>query len=168
MIDFDDQAYTWNANGQLLDDGHRGYAYDHTGRLVAVDDSGVDYAFAYDGFGNRYQESVDGETNTFSLDLLAENPVVLDDEAESYMYGLGRSGGQGTGDWSYGLPDTLGAESQVVNLVEKYNSPAGSIPLETRYLQNLQMVMHLRHSASPASRQSPACSSCGRATMAWL
>jgi len=115
LIEVDGQHYTWSDNGQLLEDGQHTYAYDHAGRLVALNDSGMEYGFAYDGLGNRYQESVGGETTTFSLDLLAENPVVLGDGTQSYFYGLGRIGGQGAGGWTYDLADALGTARQIVD-----------------------------------------------------
>jgi len=116
LVDVDGQAYSWDANGQLLDDGRRSYAYDHAGRLVSVRDSDVLYDFTYDGLGDRYQESMDGKTTTFSLGLLAQNPVVLSDGSQSQLYGLGRIGGQGEGGWTYGLPDAPGTTRQQVDV----------------------------------------------------
>jgi hypothetical protein len=55
--------YTWDDNGNLLNDGARSYAYDSANRLVNVDDL-VNYS--YNGLGDRLSQDVVGAglTNT--------------------------------------------------------------------------------------------------------
>ncbi|MBI3159847.1 MAG: hypothetical protein HYZ26_09645 [Chloroflexi bacterium] len=65
------QSYSWDANGNLLSDGTSTYTYDHANRLVAVGQGGVNYAYAYNGLGDRLRQTVDGVTTTYTLDLAA-------------------------------------------------------------------------------------------------
>ena len=40
-------SYTWNANGNLLDDGVKTYVFDHANRLVSVTDLQSTVTFGY-------------------------------------------------------------------------------------------------------------------------
>ncbi len=50
-------TYTWDANGNLLDDGAKSYEYDLSNRLVSVDDGQAEVTFGYNGLGDRVQQS---------------------------------------------------------------------------------------------------------------
>jgi uncharacterized protein RhaS with RHS repeats len=43
--------YTWDANGNLLNDGQNTYAYDASNRLTAVTEQGVSETYGYNGQG---------------------------------------------------------------------------------------------------------------------
>ncbi|MHC1783580.1 MAG: hypothetical protein AB9891_12645 [Anaerolineaceae bacterium] len=38
LIEVDEQDYTWDANGNLLDDGAKQYSYDAANRLIDLSD----------------------------------------------------------------------------------------------------------------------------------
>lgn len=100
--------HCWDANGNLLSDGVSTYAYDHANRLISLTQGGSTYAFAYNGLGDRLQQAVDAVTTSYTPDLNAGLTQVLADSTNSYLYGMGRIGEQGT-DWAYHLPDALGS-----------------------------------------------------------
>jgi len=111
----DGVAYNWDPAGNLLSDGERTFAYDHADCLTSVSDSSSTYAFSYDGLGNRYQQSIDSVTTTYSLDIAADLTQVFGDGTNSYLYGLGRIGEAGAGGWLYPLSDALGSTRQLTN-----------------------------------------------------
>jgi hypothetical protein len=72
-------GYTWDNNGNLLNDGLRSYTYDHANRLVQVASGTLTTQFAYDGYlpnhikranellsiGNRVRIVADGQATDF-------------------------------------------------------------------------------------------------------
>jgi RHS repeat-associated protein len=103
-------AFSWDDNGNLLSDGVSTYTYDHANRLVGVDQGDTSYTFAYDGLGNRVDQSVsDGAFYTYTLDLAAGLTQVLDDGTTTYLYGRARVGEQQPEGWQYHLGDALGS-----------------------------------------------------------
>jgi RHS repeat-associated protein len=106
--------YTWDENGNLLSDGANTNTYDHATRLVGVT-NGIDtYAFAYNGLGDRLQQTVNAVITNYTVDLNNGLTQVLSDGTNAYLYGQGRIGQQGT-DWAYHLPDALGSVRQLAN-----------------------------------------------------
>jgi RHS repeat-associated protein len=99
----------------LLSDSERTFTYDHTDRLVSVSEPGSAFSFEYDGLGNRYLQTLDAVTTTYSLDLAAGLTEVLSDGTDTYLYGLGRIGGDGSGGWAYHLGDALGSLRQLTD-----------------------------------------------------
>jgi YD repeat-containing protein len=57
LTSVDGIAYTWDANGNLLSDGARSYTYDHANRLVGVNGVGLAVSYAYNGLGDRLQQT---------------------------------------------------------------------------------------------------------------
>jgi YD repeat-containing protein len=57
-------AYQWDANGNLLSEGAATYAYDHADRMVEVQQAASTYAFAYNGLGDRLQQTVQCDDST--------------------------------------------------------------------------------------------------------
>ncbi|MCL4561765.1 MAG: hypothetical protein M1281_14300, partial [Chloroflexi bacterium] len=108
-------SYTWDANGNLLDAGLNTYTYDHANRLTGASGQGSVYNFAYDGLGNRYQQTANGVTTTYALDLAAGLPQVLGDGTNTYLYGLGRIAQQNASGNEYFLTDALGSVRQRVD-----------------------------------------------------
>ena len=106
---------TWDGNGNLLADGVNTYIYDTANRLTAVNGTGSSFTFAYDGLGNRYQSTVNGQTTTYALDLAGGLSQVLSDSANTYLYGLDRLAQQSASGTGYFLPDGLGSVRQVAN-----------------------------------------------------
>jgi YD repeat-containing protein len=63
--------HIWGNNGNLLSDGASTYAYDSANRLTSVVQGANTYAFAYNGLNDRLQQTVNGNTTTYTLDLNA-------------------------------------------------------------------------------------------------
>jgi hypothetical protein len=68
----------------------------------------VTSTFAYRGDGLRDSRTVGMNTTTFTWDINAGLPVVLDDGSQ-YLYGAGLSAMKQSGDWFYYLADGLGS-----------------------------------------------------------
>jgi RHS repeat-associated protein len=113
ITDINGVSYSWDNNGNLLSDGDRTFTYDHADRLTSVFDGSSTYAFAYDGLGHRYQQTIDSTTTTYALDIAANLTQVLSDGSNDYLYGLGRIGGSNAGEWQYTLADALGNVRQL-------------------------------------------------------
>jgi hypothetical protein len=86
----DSQPYTWDDNGNLLGDGSNSYTYDHANRLIGLSGSGMIASYAYNGLGDRLQQSVDSVTTDYTLDLAGGLTQVLSDGDRTYVYGNGR------------------------------------------------------------------------------
>jgi len=124
--------YTWDANGNLLSDGVNTYTYDAANRLTAVNGHSAAASYAYNGLGDRLQETVDGQTTTFTMDLNAGLSQVLSDGTNTYLYGLDLVAQQnGADDIDYLLIDGLDSVRQIVRgdsygFVDLY-FPAGNL-----------------------------------------
>ena len=99
--------YTYDNNGNLLNDGVNTYVYDSANRLTAI--SGQQSAsYTYNGLGDRLSQTVDSQTTNYTLDLNAGLTQVLDDGTNTYTYGLGRIS-QISNSTEYFLSDALGS-----------------------------------------------------------
>lgn len=111
--------YSWDANGNLLSDGENTFSYDHANRLMSWTDGTDVYAFAYNGLGDRLQQTVNGVTANYTLDLNTGLTQVLADGTNSYLYGVGRIGQSSQplllDEWAYHLPDALGSVRQLTD-----------------------------------------------------
>lgn len=108
-------SFSWDDNGNLLNDGVYAYSYDFANRLTAVNGQGSSFSFGYDGLGNRYQQIANGQTQTYTLDLAGDLSQVIFDGSFSYYYGLGRISQQKNGVSDYFLTDALGSVRQLAN-----------------------------------------------------
>jgi len=107
--------YTWDNNGNLINDGTNTYAYDSANRLTSVTQDTNTYTFAYSGIGDRLSQTADGVVTTYTLDLNARLTQVLVDGTNTYLYGVSRIGEQQPGGFAYHLPDALGSVRQLAN-----------------------------------------------------
>jgi YD repeat-containing protein len=112
LVEVDSVAYTWDNNGNLLGDGVNTYTYDGANRLISVNGQTT---YAYDGLGNRLQQTTDNITTSYTLDLNAPYTQVLSDGTNSYLYGLERINQQNGTDTEYFLGDALGSVRQLTN-----------------------------------------------------
>jgi RHS repeat-associated protein len=119
-------AYTWDENGNLLSDGVNTYTYDHANRLVSVAGPSSSVSYAYNGLGDRLQQTVDGVTTNYSLDLNNWRTQVLADGTNTYLYGAGRIAQFEASGAAYFLGDALGSVRQVT-------SESGEITLNQSY-----------------------------------
>jgi RHS repeat-associated protein len=109
------QEYTWDNNGNLLDDGMYSYVYDRANRLVEVRGEGVSATYAYNGLGERMQQTVNVQSTDFIVDQAGGLTQVLADGADSYLYGLRRIAEQDAEGWQYYVGDALGSVRQLVD-----------------------------------------------------
>jgi RHS repeat-associated protein len=112
--------YTWDNNGNLLNDGSASYLYDRANRLISTTLGGTTSLFNYNGDGARLKQTVAGAVTTYTQDLAAPLPVVLQAKTGSvttqYLYTLStRPLAQNGGAWEYLLPDALGSVRQIVD-----------------------------------------------------
>jgi RHS repeat-associated protein len=73
----------------------------------------ISATFAYNGLGDRLQQTVGGVTTHYTLDFNNSITQVLADGASRYLYGLGRIAQQAPNGWQYFLPDALGSARQL-------------------------------------------------------
>ena len=73
------------------------------------------YTFAYDGLGDRLQQTVNSETTNYTLDLNAGLTQVLDDGTNTYLYGVDRIAQVGGENTDYFLGDALGSVRQLAD-----------------------------------------------------
>ncbi len=107
-------AYTWDNNGNLLNDGTNTYTYNYANRLVSLTDGVNTYAYVYNGLGDRVQQTENGVVTTYQLDLAAGLTQVLSDGTNTYLYGINRIGEEGL-TWDYYLGDALGSVRQLTD-----------------------------------------------------
>jgi RHS repeat-associated protein len=121
-------TYTWDNNGNLINDGSALYRYDRANRLISTTLNSATSLFNYNGDGVRLKQIVAGVVTTYTQDLVAPLPVVLQDEIQEpdvatvvarYLYGMGTRPlaqmGAYTDAWEYLLPDALGSVRQIVD-----------------------------------------------------
>ncbi len=137
------QTYTWDNNGNLLNDGVNTYVYDQANRLVSItsNQSSV-ISFAYNGLGDRLRQTVDGVTTNYALDLNSGLTQVLADGTNSYLYGVGRVA-QYDNAMQYFGADGLGSVRQIYNAAGQLTSMTFGNGLQTTYgydAQNLRLM----------------------------
>ncbi len=84
-------SYTWDDNGNLLFNGINQYTYDSANRSISVTGPSGTVSYAYDGLGDRLQETVNGVTTTFTMDLASSLTQVLDDGTNTYVSSINTS-----------------------------------------------------------------------------
>ncbi|MCO5203129.1 MAG: RHS repeat-associated core domain-containing protein [Chloroflexi bacterium] len=107
-------AYDWDDNGNLVERGSDTFAWDYEDRMVEATVNSVTSTYAYRGDGLRDSRAVGMTTTTFTWDINAGLPVVLDD-GNQYVYGAGLSAMKQSGDWFYYLADGLGSTMAIVD-----------------------------------------------------
>ena len=107
--------YTYDANGNLLSDGVNSYVYDSANRLTSQTGPAGTITYAYNGLGDRLQESVNGVTTTFTVDLAAGLTQTLDDGTNAYLYGNSRIAQVNNSGSQYFLGDALGSIRQLTD-----------------------------------------------------
>ena len=124
-------TYTWDSNGNLLNDGVNTYTYDAANRLTTLTDGTTTSNNTYNGQGDRLSQTVDGVTTNYTLDLNAGLTQVLTDGTYIYLYGLttltgaGRLG-QKADTTEFFLGDALGSVRQLADA-------SGAITLNKSY-----------------------------------
>jgi RHS repeat-associated protein len=131
--------YTWDDNGDLTARGSDSFSWDYEDRMVSATVNSVTTTFAYRGDGLRNSRTVGGNTTTFTWDIAAGLPVVLDD-GNQYVYGAGLVSQKQGGNWYYYLADGLGSTMAVVNasgtVQDSYTYDVYGTPTKTGSLGN--------------------------------
>ena len=72
LINVGGQAYSWDNNGNLLNDGVFTYTYDSANRPITIKQgTTLTYTYNYNGLGDRFKQVVNGVPTTYTLDLNA-------------------------------------------------------------------------------------------------
>jgi YD repeat-containing protein len=106
-------TYTWENNGNLLNDGTNIYTYDSANRLIAVSNQQSAISYSYNGLNDRLRETVNGSTTTFTMDLNSGLTQALSDGTKAYIYGNGRIAQAAGTSTEYFLGDALGSVRQM-------------------------------------------------------
>jgi len=106
--------FSYDANGNLTDDGVLTYSYDRANRVSSVNNGTYNTHFAYDGNGDRYQQTVGGTISNYLLDTQPGLAVVLQEttgaDTLNYIHSpMGVHAVEETNDWHYMLDDGLGS-----------------------------------------------------------
>jgi RHS repeat-associated protein len=113
------QAYTWDDNGNLVNDGAKTYTYNQANQLTNISGTGLTWSASYNGEGARLKQIANGAPTTYTLDLAAPLVQVLVAEDSSgdtrYLYGVTRIGEQQSAGWLYHLTDALGSVRQLAD-----------------------------------------------------
>ncbi|MEW6085690.1 MAG: RHS repeat-associated core domain-containing protein [Chloroflexota bacterium] len=115
LTSVDSIAYTWDNNGNLLNDGVNTYTYDSANRLKTIVNQQSTIVNLYNGFGDRLQETVNGNTTTFTMDLNSGLTRALSDGTNTYHYGIGIISQTQGGVTDYFLDDALGSVRQLTD-----------------------------------------------------
>jgi RHS repeat-associated protein len=115
LTSVDGIAYTWDNNGNLLSDGTNTYSYDHANRLIGVNRPTIAASYGYNGLGDRLQQTVNGVTATYAIDLAGSLTQVLADTTNTYLYGSSRIGQYAGTTAEYLLGDALGSVRQLAD-----------------------------------------------------
>jgi len=101
-------SYTYDANGNVTARGSDSFSWDYENRLTAATVGGTNYTYSYRGDGLRNSATTGGATTTFTWDINAGLPVILDDGSQ-YIYGNGLIAQVAGANTSYYLSDGLGS-----------------------------------------------------------
>ncbi|MBE7519744.1 MAG: RHS repeat protein [Thermoflexaceae bacterium] len=107
-------GYSWDGNGNLTDRGADTFAWDYEDRMVSATVNSVTSTFAYRGDGLRDSRTTGIATTTFTWDINAGLPVVLDD-GNRYLYGAGLEAMLTATATYYYLADGLGSTMAMVD-----------------------------------------------------
>ena len=118
--------YTWDANGNLINDGANTYAYDSANRLTSFTSPTDSATYSYNGLGDRLQQTMNEVPTNYTLDLNAGLTQVLSDGTTTYAYGFGRISQQSGTTSEYFLSDALGSVRQMTD-------QAGAITMSKSY-----------------------------------
>jgi RHS repeat-associated protein/CSLREA domain-containing protein len=108
-------TYTWDNNGNLLNDGVNTYSYNFANQLKTLTGSSITATYSYNGLGDRLRQTLTETTTTFTMDLNTGLSQVLSDGANHYVYGNDRIAQMQSGITEYFLTDALTSVRQITN-----------------------------------------------------
>jgi len=101
-------SYTWDNNGNLTNRGSDSFSWDYEDRMTSANVGGTSWSYADRGDGLRNSATTGGTTRTFTWDVNASLPVILDDDSQ-YIYGAGLVAQVSGANTYYYLADGLGS-----------------------------------------------------------
>ncbi|HSJ53123.1 MAG TPA: RHS repeat-associated core domain-containing protein, partial [Anaerolineae bacterium] len=123
--------YTWDGNGNLLDDGVRTYEYDHANRLIEVVSSTFTTTFVYNGDGHRVTKSENGVTTTYVVAILGLSQVLVETtggQTTWYVYGHDLIAEYDGSAWAWHLNDGLGSVRHLADAAGDVSLAQGYTP----------------------------------------
>ena len=121
-------TYTWDDNGNLLDDGVNSYAYNSANRLATLTSpsASIQYAYRCNGLSSdqwsiigcdsdRVSQTVNEVTTNYVLDIASPLTQVLQDGTNTYVYGVDRIAQISGTTPEYFLTDSLGSVRQLAD-----------------------------------------------------
>ena len=112
------QAYTWDNNGNLLNDGNRTYTYDQANRLTSISGPDLTWSAVYNGDGVRLKQIANGAVTTYTLDYAAGHRILAEASAQGttvYLYGYECLGEYANDAWLYYLNTAAGYVRQTTD-----------------------------------------------------
>lgn len=126
---------TYDANGNLTNDGTNTYVWDRANRLLSVGSS----SYAYDGLGNRIQQTVSGTATKYLLDMqpgltqvLAATTGANTDRYLHSLHGI-HAMKNNAGEWIWPTQDGLGNVRQEVSDALAVNGVRSNEPFLTPF-----------------------------------
>ncbi len=128
-------GYTVNASGNTTARGSDSFGYDQANRLVSATIGGVASSYGYNGDGIRASQTVSGTTTSYVNDVNRSLPVVLDDGARKYVWGLGPAYAVEGNNLEVYHTDGLGSVRAVTDtsgaVVQTYTTDEFGVPTQT-------------------------------------
>ena len=81
-------SYGYDNNGNQTSRASDTFQYDHDNRLTQTVIGGVTSSYAYNGDGLRVSQTVGASTTNYTWSIASALPVILQDDDNSYAYGL--------------------------------------------------------------------------------
>ena len=117
LTSVDGVGYTWDNNGNLLDDGIRSFEYDPANRLIAVVSGTLTTTYTYNGDGHRMAKTENGVTTSYVVAVLGLSQVLVETtggDSIVYLYGHDLLG-EKDDTWQWHLGDGLGSVRQLID-----------------------------------------------------
>ena len=113
VLSFNGTPLTYDADGDLINDGTNTYTWDERNRLVGMSGSPIGPAtFTYDPFGRRASKTIAGATTQFQYD--GRRRAEIQPGAGNVLTNMGFSRTDSTGDMTF-LGDILGSTLALAN-----------------------------------------------------
>ena len=109
-------SYGYDANGNQTSRGSDTFTYDHENRLAQSVIGVVTSSSVYNGDGLRMSHTEGVTTTSYTWDVVAGLPIVVQDDDNTYVYGLDLiSATDGAGVQTYSLNDGLGSTTDLTD-----------------------------------------------------
>jgi RHS repeat-associated protein len=128
-------TYSVNNAGNLVTRGTDGFGYDQANRLTSASVGAATGTYVYDGDGKRVSKTVGSTTTNYLYDIVGGLPLLLDDGARKYVYGLGlvysvdKSTAAAQVYHTDGLRSMRGITDSTGNVVQTYQTDEFGVPM---------------------------------------